>query len=174
MTDHILNGFLERQYEDGMALAERSDLLELVPLSPRPVQYYVARYGCKGLVRRGTDVVEADNFEIGFHFPSDYLRRAHAGEVLTLFSPAAAFHPNLRMPLVCPGWLRPGTSLPDLLFQCFDILTYKLVTMNELNALNFEACAWARDHQDRFPVDPRPLCRPCPPRSPNGAAEVAS
>ena len=114
MNDPVFAGFLERQFEQGMALAARSDLVDLIPLGPRPVQRYLALYRCKGLVRRGADVVEADRFEIGIHFPDDYLRRApQPPEVLTLFSPPAAFHPNLRMPLVCPGWLRAGTTPTD-------------------------------------------------------------
>jgi hypothetical protein len=31
--------------------------------------------------------------------------------------------------------------------------------MREDDALNKAACAWAREHQDRFPVDRRPLRR---------------
>jgi hypothetical protein len=48
-------------------------------------------------------------------------------------------------------------SLVDLLFQCFEVITYQKVTMREDDALNHAACAWAREHQQRFPIDRRPL-----------------
>ena len=55
--------------------------------------------------------------------------------------------------------VRPGTPLVDLLYQCFEIITYTKVTMREDDALNRAACGWARENQDRFPIDPRPLKR---------------
>ena len=47
----------------------------------------------------------------------------------------------------------------DLIYQVFEIITYHKVTMTEKDALNWEACAWARQHKDRFPIDSRPLRR---------------
>lgn len=159
MNDDVLRGFLDRQYEDGRALAERSDVLELEAVGPEPVQFYVARFSAKGLVRRAGHVIEADRLDVGVHFGRNYLRRADPAEVLTLFSPPDVWHPNLRLPYVCPGWLRAGTSLVDLLHQVFDIWTYKMVTTREFDSLNPAACSWARANRHRFPVDPRPLCR---------------
>jgi len=168
VNDAVLSGFLDRQYEAGMALAERSDVLELEPLGPPPYRAYVARFRAKGLVRRGGDVVEADRFEVGIRFGRDYLRRADPPDVLTLLAPADAWHPNIRMPFLCPGHLRAGTGLPDLLHQVFEIWTFQMVTTNELDALNPAACAWARANRQRFPVDPRPLCRPREPATEAG------
>jgi hypothetical protein len=159
MNDPVLNGFLDEQYAAGMALADRSDLLELEPVGPKPVQLYVAHFTAKGLVRRGGEVVEADRFDVGIHFGRNYLRWANPAEVLTLFAPADVWHPNLRLPFVCPGWLRAGTGIVDLLHQVFDIWTFKLVTPNEFDSLNPAACSWARMNRHRFPIDPRPLCR---------------
>jgi hypothetical protein len=165
MRDKIFAAFLQRQFEEGRALAAASDLLELFPLSTvdgEPPQTHIARFLCKGLVRSSDgEIVEADHFEVMINFPSDYLRRADPFQVLTWFGPPNVFHPNIsdRSPFICVGRLAPGTSLVDLLFQCFEIITYNKVTMREDDALNVDACRWAREHQHRFPIDRRPLKR---------------
>ena len=38
-TDRVLGRFLERQLEEGTALAAASDLLDLAPLGPAPGSY---------------------------------------------------------------------------------------------------------------------------------------
>jgi len=160
--DPVLEGFLARQFEEGMALAGASDLLELAAVDGAPPNRYLARFRCKGLVRsQAGKVEEADRFEVGIWFPSDYLRRAEPWQVLTWLGPRRVFHPNIsdRLPAICVGRLVPGTPLVDLLYQCFEIITFRKVTMREDDALNPEACAWARDHRQRFPVDGRPLKR---------------
>ena len=147
-----------------MALAASSDLLELFPAiieEGLPPQDYLARFRCKGLVRNEGEVFEWDCFEVLIYFPSDYLRSANAFQVLTWSYPAQVFHPNIsaRAPFICVGRLAPGTSLVDILFQCWEIITYNKVTMREDDALNPEACTWARQNQHSFPVDRRPLKR---------------
>jgi hypothetical protein len=162
MQDKIFEAFLKRQYEEGMALARSSDLLDLFPMSDDPPDRYIAQFRCHGLVRSSDgDVVEADHFEVGIWFPSDYLRRAEPFQVLTWLGPCAVFHPNIsdKAPFICVGKLAPNTALVDILYQCFEIITYNKVTMREDDALNAEACVWARENQQRFPIDRRPLKR---------------
>jgi len=176
--DPVYEAFLARQYEEGMALASASDLLELIPLDGSPPSRYIARFGCTGLVRLPNGrVAEADRFEVGIWFPSDYLRRAEPWEVLTWLGPRQVFHPNIsdRMPLICVGRLAPGTWLVDLLYQVFEIISYQKVTMREDDALNHAACVWARENQGRFPVDRRPLKwrKPGPVAASGGEIEVA-
>ncbi len=161
--DRVFDGFLRQQYEQGMALAQDSDLLELLALEGPPApQHYLARFRCKGLVRT-TDgsVLEADEFLVGVFFPSDYLRRADAAQVLAWLGPRNVFHPNIsdRAPFICVGRLAPGTALVDILYQCFEIITYQKATVREDDALNHDACAWARRNAQRLPVDTRPLKR---------------
>ena len=55
--------------------------------------------------------------------------------------------------------MQPGTPLVDLIYQLYEIITYHNVEMRENNALNLEACSWARSNLDRFPIDRRPLRR---------------
>jgi len=159
--DPIYEAYLARQFEEGMALAQASDLLELMP-SPVAPPHFIARYRCKGLIRaRDGEISEADRFEVGIWFPPTYLRRADSFEVLRWFGPANVWHPNIsdKLPLICVGRLAPGTSLVDLLYQIFEIITYHKYMPREDDALNKAACAWARRNQDRFPVDRRPLKR---------------
>jgi hypothetical protein len=162
MQDKIFEAFLKRQYEEGMALAGSSDLLELYPMGGDPPDRYVAQFRCKGLMRsQNGEVVEADHFEVGIWFPSDYLRRAEPFQVLTWLGPFDVFHPNIsdKAPFICVGKLKPNTPLADILYQCFEIITYNKVTMREDDALNTDACAWARENQHKFPIDSRPLKR---------------
>ena len=162
MPDLVFNGFLERQREDGLALSDASDLLDLEPEPADPPARYLARLRCKGLVRsRAGEIETASFFLVGITFPSDYLRRAEPVEVLAWLGPRNVFHPNISgmPPMICAGPIAPGTSLVDLLHRVFEIVTYQRVTMREDDALNHAACVWAKQHQDRFPVDARPLRR---------------
>ena len=162
MQDRIFNGFLTRQFTEGMALAAESDLLALHAEPASPPQRYVARFACRGLVRLDDGTVsEADAFAVGIYFPPDYLRAAHPLQVLTWLGPRNVFHPNIsdRAPVICIGRITPGTALVDLCYQCFEIITYQKCTMREDDALNAVACTWARSNQHRFPIDARPLKR---------------
>ena len=161
MTDRVFDTFLARQEEEGLALAAESDLFRLLPLGS-PADRYIVEFRCTGLVERAAgDVVEADRFQVGIRFPSDYLRTANPFQVLTLLGPRNVWHPNISAaaPVICIGRLAPGTGLVDIVYQVFEILTWHKVTMREDDALNRAACQWARGHRDRFPVDRRPLKR---------------
>ena len=162
MQDKIFKAFLERQYEDAMALDRNSDLVKIAPLDGWPPQRYALAFNCTGLIQSPSGgIVEADHFEVGVWFPSDYLRRAEPFEVLHWFGPPHIFHPNIsnKAPFICIGRLAPGTPLVDIVYQCFEIITYNKVTMREDDALNRDACVWARANQHRLPVDRRPLKR---------------
>jgi hypothetical protein len=161
MTDRIFETFLARQQDEGLALAAESDLVSLLPLGA-PADRYVAEFRCRGLVERAPgEIAEADRFHVGIRFPADYLRTANPFQVLTLLGPRNVWHPNTaaRASAICIGRLAPGTGLVDILYQLFEILTWRKVTMREDDALNSAACQWARGHRDRFPVDRRPLKR---------------
>jgi hypothetical protein len=162
MHDPVLTGFLGQQREQAMALNGDSDLVEIQPMAGDPPSRYRVELRCKGLVRSVDGAVnEADRFEIGIWFPSDYLRRADPFQVLTWLGPPDVFHPNISdiVPLICIGRLSRGTSLVNIVYRLFDLVTYSNVTMVEHDALNRAACAWARENRHRFPIDRRPLKR---------------
>jgi ubiquitin-protein ligase len=165
MADRILEGFLSRQYEAGMQLAHQSDLLDLIPLGVSPPNRYMAHFTCRGLIRtiQGA-ILEAHDFAVEIRFPQDYLRSRDPHlpyRVLTWLLPRRIWHPNIsnEHPIICVGRLSPGTNLVAILYQLFEIITYNKVTMVETDALNKEACAWARRNVQRFPIDQRSLKR---------------
>ena len=161
-TDKVMAAFLRTQEAEGLALAAASDLLELAPIGASPAARYLARYACRCLVLTAAGVVEeADHFVVGIELPDHYLRRVEPMRVVSWLEPRNVFHPNISAvaPVICVGRLAPGTPLVDILYQVFEIGTYRKATVREDDALNRRACAWARRNQHRFPVDDRPLKR---------------
>lgn len=156
-SDPVFDKFIQRQHEEGMNVANSSDLFTLVPLFGRR---FVGEFRCKGLAREQGRVVEQDFWAIGVRFPEDYLRRpVDVAEVLTYLGPAREpWHPNIRPPFICMH-LAPGAPLVEIIYGLFDLLTWQLVSTSD-EGLNHEAAQWCR-HQDpsRFPIDKRPLKR---------------
>jgi hypothetical protein len=141
-SDPVYRRFMERQLQDALELEHSSDLIRL-HIPPMAPPHVVAEFRCTGLIRE-----------------PDYLRRADAFEMLRMFTPNV-WHPNVSRehPLICIGRLTPGTTLVDILYQCFDILTFQKYNPREDDCMNKTACAWARENHDRFPIDRRPLKR---------------
>lgn len=164
MPDAVFTAFLERQLEEGLALAAASDRLELLPAMGRAPDRYLARFRCRGIVRAPNgDFVEADDWRVGIWFPPDYLiGPIEPFEVVTWLAPNNVYHPNIRPPFICPGRLVIGTPLVDVLYQCYEVISYQRFNPREDNCLNIKACVWAREEsgRGRFPVDRRPLKRP--------------
>ncbi len=161
--DRVFTGFLGRQREEGLAFAERSTLLTLVPIGGAAPDRYVARLACRGLVR-GPDgqPVEHVGFEIGVWFPPDYLRRVNPIEVVSWLAPHEVFHPNVGPGpkgglFICVGRIERATPLVELLMRAYEIVTYQRVTMDEHDALDHDACVWARANRMRFPIDRRTI-----------------
>jgi hypothetical protein len=167
IMDNVLRNFLQEQYREGMALADESDLLDLIPVEGSPPDRYIARYFCKGLIRSSGEVREAENFVVGIWLPSDYLKRVEPLEIVSWLAPENVFHPNIGRgpgrdygPLaICLGRIGVGTPLVDILYQTWEVITYAKATMSETDALNWDACRWSRWNTYRFPVDRRPLKR---------------
>lgn len=161
MNDPIMCSFLECQNHEGMALAASSDILRLMPAPAWPPQQYLAEFRCNGLIQnRAGEVVEHNLFAVAITFSDDYLRRVRRELVVTYLGPEpVVWHPNIQGPFVCLDNIRPGTSLVDILYACFELFTWNLKYTGD-EGLNHAASEWAR-HQDpsRFPIDRRPLKR---------------
>ena len=155
--DKILGFRLEAEHEQARGLAEASDLLDVERRDP---QRFVARFHSKALVL-GSDgqVREANHFDVGYWFSESYLREVSPAQVVTWLRPAEIFHPNVKPPFCCLGPIEPGTSLVDLLYRTYELISYQNVMPAENDALNRAACQWARHNQHRFPLDDRPLKR---------------
>ena len=134
--DRVFQSWLERQHADGTALAGASDILSLWSEADSPPRRYVARFDCRTMVRTTGEVELWRGCEVLIQFP-----------------------PNVAPPFLCIGRIAPGTSLCELIFQLYEILTFQKLTPREDDALNRDACAWARRNMQRFPLDARPLKR---------------
>ncbi len=169
MEDKIFEAFLWRQFDEGLALAASSDIVDLTPLNESPPRHYIADFHCRGLVRaRDGEIREWNHFTLGIYFPPEYLRHADPFTMLRWFGPPTEEHPDIviwhpniadKAPIICIGRIMPGTSLKDLLHQLYEVISYQRYTPNELDSLNRACCAWARANSDRFPTDSRPLKR---------------
>lgn len=156
--DPVLRSFLERQFEAALALTAKSDVVKVRPLDPGPVPgTYHALFLCKTLVFDGSEVRETDRAEVGFHFPRDYLEHADPVRTVSVLYPYNLFHPNILGPIICVGRMKPGTELIDLVYQVYEILTFQKRATHD--SLNKRAAQWCRNHQDRLPLDRRPLKR---------------
>jgi hypothetical protein len=155
--DLILQHFLEAQREEGLRLAAASDLLDLETMD---AQRFIASFYCTSLARSAEGrVVETQRSVVGIRFSDDHLRFPPRPEMLTWLEPLDAWHPNIRPPFICIGAIRAGEGLESLLYRCFEVIRFANVTMQENDALNHEACGWARHHTQLFPLDSRPLKR---------------
>ena len=151
-----MRSWLSAQCHEAMSFAQQSDVLSLAPIGDTSPHRYVARFGCNGLAMDGDRIVVADRHLVGIRFPDSYLREScHPGEVLTWLEPKTEFHPNIRAPFCCPGAITPGMSLLNLLYQLYEMITWRRYTAREDDALNADACRWARANLHRLPVDPR-------------------
>jgi hypothetical protein len=163
MPDAILTDFLREQFAQAVQLASESDLVTVTPLRGNPPSQYVLEFFCKGLAKdeHGAIVQSDGPWGFGVNFPATYLRgNFHSAEVLAYLGPVPKpFHPNLRPPFVCLE-VRPATSLVDLIYSLFELLTWSLLSTHD-EGLNHEASQYYRNEQDpkRFPIDRRPLKR---------------
>src|SRR5262245_43829051 len=115
-ADRIFREFLNRQYDEGTALAADSDILKLMPMNGPASDHYMAEFNCRGLIQNdGSEIVEFNKFAVGIWFPEDYLRTVDLQAVLTYLGPAPRpWHPNLLGPTVCLH-ITPGTELVSIL-----------------------------------------------------------
>jgi hypothetical protein len=168
--DRVFEGFLHAQCNDAMAFAASSDFVTLIPVQGVPPCRYLARFTCRGLVRRNGLISAWEDFAVGFYFPDDYLARVNPFQIVSWLGPEDVWHSNIGRgpqraagPLgICTGEIRSGTPLVDLIYRVADVITWRLATVREDDALNWEACQWARRHPDLYPVDLRPLRRCAP------------
>ena len=154
-ADSRLPDFLREQRRAGLALAAESDLFELHPLDP---QRFAVVFHCTTLVRdaRGAPR-EHVGCCVGIRFTERHLIEVDPAQVLTWIAPDHAYHPNIRVPFLCIGWIAPGTPLVELIYRVHELIVFDNVLPVEQKSLNREACAWARRNQGLFPLDRRPL-----------------
>ena len=159
--DFAYQHFLADQGRKLQELSAATGRLHVTP-DPRmelPNSWLVA-FDCRTLTRSAGGSIEVtEGCAVHVVLPSDYLARVDTLEVLRWVGPTNPFHPNIHpeQPVLCVGYLYPAMSLVELIFQVYSVVTWQNVTLVESDALNQDACVWARSNRDRFPVDPRPL-----------------
>lgn len=158
--DIVFNSWLERQYRDALALACASDVLRIAcEPDAQPPRQFIAQFDCPTMVCNGECVTRVQGFAVHFHFPPEYLRvPVGVGHLINLIAPRV-FHPNVSHPFICVGPVAPGTSLLELIYRVYEILSFQKFTPREDNALNRDACVWTRRHLDLLPLSRAPLKR---------------
>ncbi len=165
MSDQVFLAFLHNTLIQALALAEVSEILHIFPLPPLPPSRYLCVFQLPYLRRLPSGVVDvaAGPVQAGVSFPEDYLYAADPHLYLKVASMLTQdfVHPNVRGSAICLGAaFAPGTPIRALIWELYDILAYRNVTLDERNALNPEACRLLRAHPnllDRLEV--RPLRR---------------
>lgn len=162
MADQIYQTFLKRQHEAALAFAAESDRVSITVGPGNPPCVYLVRFDSRCLIQDSQGQIRThEGFGVRVVFPLEYIRRAEPFRVVNFLYPRNVFHPNIlaRMFAICIGRLEPGTELVPLIDQCHAIGTWQKLTMSEHDALNRDACLWARRNPHRYPVDDRPLKR---------------
>ena len=83
--DRIYRAFLAAQFETAMTFAATTDFITLVPVEGVPPCRYIARFTCTGLVQHEGQVMQWEDFVVGFYFPHDYIIRS--GDRLHIVGP---------------------------------------------------------------------------------------
>jgi hypothetical protein len=160
--DATFRRFLENTAADALALQERSDVVALQALPPAPASRYLCSFRAPFLRRlpAGTVTIDPGPIDCTIRFPSDYLWCADPRlfiRVAAVMTPGFV-HPNVLDGIVCLGAaFAPGTPIRGVVWQLFEIVTYRNCTLDERNALNYEACRLLRSYPDLI----EKLARPC-------------
>ena len=166
--DKIYSRFLQKSYEQAKALEAESDILQIVDKKGDPpfavllqfsgIEHLIQNHQT-GQVQMISEPVLADGY-----FPADYLRNVDPDlylKVVAILSPDF-FHPNVKMPFgwVCLGHdFLPGTTLGDLIFHLYDIISYQNTTVDERDAFNPAACRYLRQYPEVLNEMSRPPIR---------------
>lgn len=149
--DHVFETFLENTAADAFELQDRSDVMTLTPLPPFPASRYSCTFQIPYLHRLQSGIVAVHPGPVHCYisFPEDYLRSADDRlfmKVACVLDPAF-LHPNVLAGAICLGSaFAPGTPIGALVWELFDIATYRNCTVDERNALNPEACRLVREY----------------------------
>ena len=170
MMDRVFQTFLENTADDALELQEKSDVLVLTPIPPLPPSRFGCTFQVPYLQRLSTGTVEIHPGPVhcAITFPEDYLRSTDPKLFMKMASVLSSgfLHPNVSpVGNVCLGAdFAPGTPIGALVWELFDIVTYRNCTVDERNALNPEACRLVREYPSFLEkLTPPSLVRPARP-----------
>jgi hypothetical protein len=154
MKDPVLEGFLRDTHRRALEFAAASDIIHLQAAPDDPPHAYLARFDAPCYVRRPSGAIDRHHgFTLGIAFPPDYLTAqvVPAQSLLHLLEPRTLWHSNARWPFICIGRIAGGTDIVELLLRAFELITFqRKANPVEYDALNPDACRWAREH---WPVE---------------------
>jgi hypothetical protein len=163
--DRVYQRFLENTQGEASELERKSSLLRLQAMPPLPSSRYQLSFDVPYLRRTGDGTVSLASGPVHclLHFPPDYLRSVDPKlylKVAFLLTPELV-HPNVSEGSICLGVdFEPGTPITGVVWQVFEIITYRNCTVDERNALNSEACRLLRAWPELLGrLDRRPLFR---------------
>jgi hypothetical protein len=154
--DPVVSEFLRNSKAELFDRLVPGGLLEAVDLGQSVPWLWRLSFETRGLARDGAQIVPCDRHTVAVRFGPDYLRHVNRFDTLRLVAPETPFHPNLRTPYVCLE-VYPGESLVEICESLHSLLSWRLRQLNEVDALDPEACQWGRANLDKLPTDDRPL-----------------
>lgn len=162
MNDRVYMAFLHNSLIQAMELAGESDVLRVVPRPPLPPAEYHCEFRVPYLrwLPSGLAEVAPGPVRAALRFPADYLRACDphlAVRVASILTTDIA-HPNILGPVVCLGaGFAAGMPIRALLWELYEIIAYRNITVDEHDALNPGACRLLREHRhllDRLAAPP--------------------
>ncbi len=154
MQKSIETNYLIYTKEQMRSLEASSDVVHVLKESEDifPKYYIVAFEGIEHLTK-GTDGTVHKSMEpliIEICLPRDYLRSVDPNlgiRVVGIVSPI--FHPNIFAPAMCLGTaFQAGTPVHEILRMVYELVSYQVMTADEGDALNPEACRFVRENPD--------------------------
>ena len=149
------NPHLKRLVTDYNKLREleaRSPYVRILNTMGDPPTVYEIFLSCKGISRLNNgrpEYSEAHRLKITLH--PEYPRNAPRFEMLT-----DVWHPNVSASrTVCIGKYAPSMGLDDLVIRIIEIIRYENIGLD--SPFNSSAAAWARSHNNLFPLDKRQI-----------------
>lgn len=147
---------LSHEFERLLRLHDKSSLFDIVATKGEPPERYLLSFNLKSLVRNeaGKVLVYDAAHILEVYCPCGY---PGDGPRILYLQPQEIFHPNILWPLICLNRWVPSMFLDEIALRIASVISYRTFTMDEKESLNKDACAWARSHQERFPIDRRSI-----------------
>ncbi len=158
--DSIMSGFVKQTGNELQQQCQRGGLLRAEAFGRNAPWLWTLRFATRGLVREADGEVHVvEQHVVAVRFLPDYLRRVNRFETVAMIEPRqpTAFHPNVSPDgaAVCVE-IFPGESLTEIALSLHALISGRLKTLDERDALNKDACAYWREHVTE-PFDDRPL-----------------
>jgi hypothetical protein len=143
--DHVFDAFCRAAAREAETLTAQSDVLSIQALPPEPPSRFLVQFRVPYLQRTPHNTIEVAPGPVTgkVYFPADYLLGTTPRlwfRVATITTPDFV-HPNVGYGTVCLGaQFNPGTPLRVLVRQLYDLVTYNLMSLDERNAMDANAC----------------------------------